>query len=179
MTKQRSNLINVGRVSSVFGVKGWLKIRSNTEPEENIVNYPVWWLKTKHGVKAFEVDEFKHHNSGLVVHFKNLDDRDEASELKLVDIAIERDALPGLPEGEYYWDQLIGMRVVSHYAEKVFDFGIVTQFMETGANDVLVIHPDAESFDDKERLVPYVPDMYVKSVDIKAGAISVEWDPEF
>ena len=51
--------------------------------------------------------------------------------------------------------------------------------METGANDVLVIQGDAESVDQRERLVPYVPSQYVKSVDLAAGTMIVDWDPEF
>ncbi|MFT6102164.1 MAG: 16S rRNA processing protein RimM, partial [Candidatus Endobugula sp.] len=39
-----SDLLNVGRITSVFGIKGWVKIHSQTEPPENIFNYQPWYL---------------------------------------------------------------------------------------------------------------------------------------
>ena len=81
MTNKGSNLISVGRISSVFGIKGWVKIHSDTEPKENIFEYSPWWLKTKHGVKTFECDEYKPHGNGLIAHLKGIDDRTQAEAL--------------------------------------------------------------------------------------------------
>jgi len=44
---------------------------------------------------------------------------------------------------------------------------------------VLVVKANDASMDDRERLVPYVPDVYVKAIDLEAGSMRVEWDPEF
>lgn len=180
MTAERSNLIDVGRVAGVFGVKGWLKIRSDTQPADNIVRYKPWWLKTRHGVKSFEPDEFTFRKNGeLSVHFRGIDDRDLAAELNLATIAVEQDQLPSLNEGDYYWHQLVGITVVSENCGEQTRLGYVKELLETGANDVLVVMPDEHSVDQRERLIPYVPDVYVKSVDLSSGRIHVLWDPEF
>lgn len=176
---KRSNLINVGRITSVFGVKGWVKVHSATEPRDNICHYSPWWLKTRHGVKAVEVDEYKAHGDGLVVHLKGLDDRDLAREYCQVDVAVERQQLPDLEAGDYYWHQLLGLTVISQYQGQQTCLGKVVQILETGANDVLVVKGDADSLDQKERLIPYVPGQYVLNVDVSAGCIAVDWDPEF
>lgn len=177
--KQRSNLVNVGRITTVFGVKGWLKVHSNTEPPEAIFDYTPWWIKTKHGVKEVEIDAGRPHGNAFVVHIKGLDDRDIARDYCQVDIAVERDQMPELDEGEFYWHQLEGLSVISEYDGQTFRLGQVQRLLETGANDVLVIKGTADSMDQNERLVPYVPGQFVKSIDLDAGEMIVEWDPEF
>ncbi|NIB43005.1 ribosome maturation factor RimM [Pseudomaricurvus alkylphenolicus] len=177
--QKRSNLVNVGRISTVFGVKGWVKIHSETEPMENIFSYNPWWLKTRHGVKAVEVDEHRPHGKGMVAHIKGIDDRDQAQELCRVTIAVERDQMPELEVGEYYWHQLQGLSVITEYEGQESRLGTVTRLLETGANDVLVVQGDEQSVDQEERLIPYVPDQFVTSVDLDAGEIRVDWDPDF
>jgi len=177
--KSRSNLVDVGRIATVFGVKGWVKIISDTQPMENIFSYGALWLKTKHGVKAIEVDEYRPHGKGLVAHIKGLDDRDEAQALSRTTIAVERSQMPVLDTGDYYWHQLEGLKVVTEYNGQSSVLGRVAELMETGANDVLVVKADANSIDDTDRLIPYVPEQYVTGVDLAAGQITVDWDPEF
>ncbi len=175
----RSNLVTVGEIVGVFGIKGWVKVKSFTQPEANILDYAPWWLKTRHGVKPVEIDETMQRSQGLVVHIIGLDDRDEAAELRGVKIAMERDQLPALDEGEYYWDQLIGLSVISCYGAHDQHLGVVESLLETGANDVLVIKANDSSMDDRERLVPYLPDSVVQKVDLEQGVIVVDWDPDF
>lgn len=179
MTQKRSNLIDVGRITSVFGIKGWVKVHSDTEPPENIASYTPWWLKTKHGVKAMEVDEFQPHGKGYIAHLKGVDDRTTAETFAKVTISIERDQLAELAEDEYYWHQLEGLTVISQFEGGECELGQVSHLLETGANDVLVVKPSDASIDDRERLVPYVPDQFVKQIDLDAGKMWVDWDPAF
>ena len=179
MPDRPSNLITVGRVTGVFGIKGWVKVKSFTDPVENITGYDPWWLKTKHGVKPYEVEEFNYRPQGLVVRFKGISDRDIAAESIHTDIAVERGQLPTLTEGEYYWHQLIGLNVVSEVEGIITDFGKVKSMLETGANDVMVVAPTDTSCDERERLIPYVMNTYVQSVDLQNGQINVIWDPDF
>ena len=179
MSSKRSNLVSVGRVTGVFGIKGWVKVKSFTDPEENIVNYSPWWLKTRHGVKPIEVDSYNFRSQGLVVHFKGVDDRDLAAEYSRVDIAVEKDQLPDLGDGDYYWHQLVGLIVVSSFNGKKYIFGTVKELIETGANDVIVVQSTVDSMDDRERLIPYVPDVYVEKICLNSKEIQVSWDPEF
>ena len=174
-----SNLLNVGRITSVFGVKGWVKIHSQTEPAENIFHYKPWFLKTKHGVKSIELAEWRPHGKGFVAQIVGIDDRNEAELLCPVDIAVEKGTLETLDEGEFYWHQLEGLRVISDYEGQSYDFGIVKKILPTGANDVLVVVGDGQSMDQKERLIPYVPDQFVTDINIADGIIRVDWEPDF
>lgn len=51
--------------------------------------------------------------------------------------------------------------------------------IETGSNDVLVVQASASSIDQRERLIPYLPEQVVRDVDLAAGQMVVDWDPEF
>ena len=88
---------------------------------------------------------------------------------------MSRSELPALGQGEYYWHQLQGLRVESRGS----CLGQVDHLLETGANDVLVVKPCEGSIDSRERLVPWVQGQYVIAVDLEAGVIEVDWDPEF
>lgn len=181
MDNMSSNLVPVGRISGVFGVKGWVKIHSNTEPRDNIFKYAPWWIKTREGLKTIEIDEAKPHGKGLLAHIKGVDDRDVAAAYTLVDILVDQTLLPELDTGEYYWHQLEGLKVITEFEGTEQVLGVVSRMLETGANDVLVVNGDSAngSLDDKERLLPYVPGQFVKEIDLDAGTIRVDWDPEF
>ena len=174
-------LVTVGRITSVYGVRGWLKVHSYTEPMENILQYSRWWLQNPAGKgnslwQPLEIDAGKHHGKGLVIHIKNVDDRDIAAQLCQRDIAVIGGEMPPLEDGDYYWHQLQGLQVVSVFEGRETPFGEVIRLMETGANDVMVVRGGS---DGRERLIPYLPGEFITNVDLKAGVITVDWDPEF
>jgi 16S rRNA processing protein RimM len=179
MSSSSSNLVSIGRITAVYGIKGWVKIHSYTENPEDVFSYAPWLLKTAHGVKPVEIDEARPHGKGFVAHLKGVDDRDAAVSYTGVDIAVDKSQLPPLDEGDYYWSQLQGLAVISVYEGQQTRLGRISKIMETGANDVLVVTPDSESLDQRERLIPYVPEQFVLSVDLTAGEMRVDWDPEF
>ncbi len=121
----------------------------------------------------------------LLIKLSGVGDRDAAFALKGQQIAVPREALPETEEGEYYWSDLIGLQVSN--TEGV-DFGKITQVLETGANDVLVVREkqptQVKGKDGKlreeyrERLIPFTSDA-VPEVDIQAGTVLVEWDADF
>jgi 16S rRNA processing protein RimM len=179
MSDKSSVSFVVGQLAGVFGVKGWVKVRSFTQPEQNILDYGPWRLRTSSGIRAVEVDGYNLRPQGLVVHFKGIDDRDVAALLGRAEIEVDKTELPELPEGEYYWHQLIGLKVVAKTTETELLLGSIAEMMETGANDVMVVRPIEGSLDDRERLIPYVPGVYVVGVNLSSGEIHVEWDSEF
>lgn len=166
----------VGRITSVFGVKGWVKVYSYTDPIEGILDYRHWRVSQSGKQVGLEVVEGKRHGPGIVVRLKGVDDRDLARSYCGLDIRVPIDSLPGLPEGEYYWHQLEGLTVATPQGEVL---GVVKHLIETGSNDVIVVRPTSTSIDNRERLIPYLPDQVVQSVDLASGTIVTDWDPEF
>jgi 16S rRNA processing protein RimM len=174
-----SNLIVVGRLTSVYGVKGWLKVRSHTEPPENLFTYQPWLLNTLNGFQSVLVEQWHFHSKGFVVKIADTNDCQQAKSLCALDVSIEKTHLSPLGESQYYWHQLQGLRVISRFNNDETYLGTVKELIPTGANDVLVVRGDNDSVDRRERLIPYVLNRYVRTVDIENGTIHVDWDPEF
>ena len=168
----------VGRITAVFGVRGWVKIISFTQDPQKIFNYQPWLVDKDMDLQSIEVDQWKNHGDGLLVHIKGIDDRDIARTWCQKDIRVEVSSLPKLSASEFYWHQLEGLVVYSRFDDSVQRLGTVTSLLETGANDVLVVQGDAESIDCQERLIPY-SQQYVLNVDIQQQRIDVAWDPNF
>ena len=160
----------MGRVSGVYGVRGWLRVRSDCEPAEQLLAYSPWQLKTATGWRSHLLEDGKAHGPGLVAKLVTVDDREQARELVGADIAVDRSQLPALAQDEYYWNDLIGFGVVTRDGEEL---GRVTGLMQTGANDVLVVNGE------RERLIPFIREQVVLAVDAEARRIEVDWDPEF
>lgn len=174
---QEQNEVVVGKVGAVYGVKGWLKIHSFTEDQEAILDYFPWSLKLGNKVQTVEVTDWRKHNKGLVVKINNIDDRDAAQTFVNSEIVVDQASLPDLPEGEFYWRDLIGMKVVNTSG---YDFGLVSDLLETGSNDVLVVKANRnDGFGKKERLIPYIEDQVIHSVSVEDKQICVDWDPGF
>ena len=167
---QADDLLVVGRVSAPYGIKGWLRIHAFTEAPENLLDYTPWYLASGSGWRETEPLEGRPHGKGLVVRLAECADRDAAAAMAGTEIAIHRSQLPATDDNEYYWNDLIGLQVVTVNGREL---GRVDHLLETGANDVLVVSGD------RERLIPYIQEQVIVSVDLEAGVIRVDWDPDF
>ncbi len=166
----------VGRIVGAFGVQGWLRVQSFTEPPQNLSEYRHWYIETASGWRSLQADQHKWHGDRLMVHVKGCEDRDQAQSLAQHNIGIASDELPDLVADEFYWHELQGLQV---YTSGGVLLGRVDKLLETGANDVLVVVSCENSIDDRERLLPYLPGQVVTSVDLAAGELRVDWDPAF
>jgi 16S rRNA processing protein RimM len=169
--------ITLGKIGAVYGIKGWLKIHSFTGDLDAILDYFPWSLKLGNKTQSVEVTDWRKHNKGLIVKVAGIDDRDEAQALVGSEILVNESTLPELLEGDFYWRDLIGMTVVTN---KGYDLGVVSDLMETGANDVLVVKANLnDGFSKKERLIPYLFEQVIESVSLENKQICVDWDPGF
>lgn len=164
------NRIVLGRVTGLFGVRGWVKVFSNTQPREGIANYSPWQLRLGDEWRSFVVEQGQSQGKGVIVKLEGVDDRDAAAALMGADIAIWREQLPPPAEGEIYWADLEGLEVVTVAGQAL---GRVSHLLETGANDVLVVRGE------RERLIPFVRGQVVTEIDLDGGRLVVDWDPDF
>ena len=175
MAKQQrplpDDLVVLGKITSVFGVRGWLKVHSYTEQPSQILEYRPWYIGRHGQWQSAELTQGRQQGKTIVVHLAGCDDRTLAESYRDMEIAVSQQVLPELQAGEYYWSDLIGLAV---YTEQGECLGKVDHLLETGANDVLVVKDQQ-----KEHLLPYLPEQVIKQIDLKAAKILVDWDTDF
>lgn len=165
--KPGADSVVLGRISGLFGVKGWIKVFSYTDPREAILEYSQWWLGQNDDWCVADVADGKRHGKTVIVHLDGFDDPEAAATLLGRDIVVPRSALPAPGKGSYYWRDLQGLMVRHRDGT---DLGTVAYVLETGANDVLVIAGETE------RLIPFIADKVILDVDLESGVISVDWE---
>ncbi len=162
--------IVLGRITGPFGVRGWVKIVSFTDPPDQILDYPTWRADLPGtGSRELRHTEARRHGRGLVVRIEGVDDRNAALALAKPELWIERRELPALKEGEYYRADLIGLEVVNLQGERL---GCVDHFLDLPANAVMVV------IGEREHWLP-LGRRQVFRVDLERGRILVDWDAEF
>lgn len=165
-----SSSVLVGEIVGAFGVLGWVKVRSYTDPAVNILDYGPWDLNVGGLSRTVKLVEGRAQAGAVVARLEGVGDRDQALALKGSQIMVDRDRFPKPPAGSYYWADLLGLEVVNTQGVLL---GSVTGLLETGANDVLEVRGD------RDRLIPFVLDRYIQDVDLDQKRILVDWDPEF
>jgi 16S rRNA processing protein RimM len=163
------DLVVMGRVSGPFGVKGWVKLQPFTEAPENLLAYPTWWVGGDGAWQESRIEGGHVQGGSVVAKLAGCEDRDAAALYQGREVAVSRDAFPQPAANEFYWADLVGLKVVNEQGE---DLGQVKEVVETGANDVLVVQGE------RERLIPFT-ELVVKQVDVAGGAIRVEWGSDY
>ena len=159
----------LGRVSAPFGVQGWVKVQSYTDPPEGIVEYGTWELaRGGHPARSVAVLDWKRAGQSIAVRLEGVASRDEAESLAGAEVRVDRADLPPTAPGEYYWHDLIGLDAFSPTQDVL---GRVVEILELPAHPVLVLRGD------RERLVPLVPDRLL-AVDLEAGRMTLDWHPD-
>ena len=163
--------VTLGRISGVHGVQGWVRVYSDTSPRENIVTYSPWLLERGNKRETWKVETGRRHGKTVLAKLAGCNDRDAAEALVDAVIRVPRSALPDTSTpGEYYWADLVGLTVRTVDGAEI---GQIEYLFETGSNDVMVVQGD------RERLIPYIWEQVVRGVDLDAGVMLVDWDPDF
>ena len=166
MRKDNTPII-IGRISGVYGVKGWLKIHSYTRPKKNILDYLPWLVKLNDAWQEIGTEKLQWKDQTLLVKISSVDTPETARKFTRCDLAVMRERLPSLGWKQYYWYDLIGLEVLN---QEGVSLGKIKTLIETGANDVLVINDDKDKI-----LIPFIKGVYIKDVDLQAGFVQVEW----
>ncbi len=174
--KVPDDLAQVGYVAGAYGLKGGIRITPFSPDADALLTVKTWWLD-KPVLRPVTVRTAKMHSGDVVATLDGLSDRESAEALKGASVQVSRSAFPALPDDEYYWSDLIGLDVVNLQGEAL---GKVADMMSNGAQSILRIVPLPDPGVDKapERLVPFV-DQFVKTVDLAARKITVDWGLDY
>lgn len=164
-------MVVMGRIAAAQGLLGWVAIKTYTEAEDRLADYPVWWLGNEGGPwQETRVESWSLRSKGLVAKFTGCDDRTAAEKFRGMLVAVPRSSLPQQPEGEYYWADLIGLNVINLAGDSL---GTVNTLMDTGASQVLCVHGAAG-----EVLIPFIASA-IRRVDVAGKVIQVDWSPDW
>lgn len=169
----------IGEITGVYGVKGWVKVFSHTEPRLNIVKYNPWLLSQGKEWKTTQLINGRAQGKTIVAQLEGVNDREQAHAMIGTKIAINAAQLKTLGAKDYYWRDLEGLEVIDTSGEVL---GKISHMIETGANDVMVVKlpkHKAQGQKIKEMMIPYLMDSVVKAVDLEANQMIVDWDDDY
>lgn len=168
MKPSDSEKIVVARFGRPHGIKGFVSVHSFTMPRDNIIEYAPWFIYLNKAWKEVKPLQLSFGSRQCLALIEGYETREKAAMLTNRDIAVFRHVLPELPEGEYYWYELVGMQVVNATGSFL---GQVDSLLETGGHDVLILEHQGQ-----QRMIPYVPQRIVLQVDKQAGKMIVDWE---
>ncbi len=163
-------IIEMGQLGAPYGLSGWLKLRSYTCPANNITHYTNWYLHEKNTWKPVEILAIKPYHKLFIAKIATVDAPERAALLTNKQIGIDRQELPQLEQGQYYWSDLIGLSVINQQQQTL---GKIDHLFETGSNDVIVVKNGKQS-----HLLPYHTSV-VQSIDLEQGQMRVIWEVDF
>ena len=156
----------LGRVGAPFGVQGWVKVTSYTEPVAGIANYARWTLVRGGEQRQVRVLESKRAGQSIAVKLEGVETREAAQALTGAEVQVDRSELPQAGPKEHYLHDLLGLEAVNREGVPL---GRVDGFLDLPAHPVAVLRDGT-----RERLVPVVPERLV-AVDRAAGRVTFDW----
>jgi 16S rRNA processing protein RimM len=160
------DFLEIGKIVKTHGLKGGVKVLSYLESDDMLDSLDSLYIRRKindealsHGVKSLNVK-----GKSFYLEMEGIGTIEQAEELVGCQVLVPSDKLKALPEGEYYWRELIGLEVVT---EEGRHLGRVQQIFPAGGNDVYVCGGG-----EREILLPAIEDV-VRKIDPKKGIMVV------
>jgi 16S rRNA processing protein RimM len=162
-------IVVLGKVASPFGVRGWVKINSFTEPLDNILDYPTLQLGSAGKWQPIRVEEGRMTGKGVLAKLAGIESPEEARTRVGLELGVWRSELPQPAPGEYYWSDLEGLDVVNASGAPL---GRIDHFRSTPTGAVVIVRGEQEHW------IPFVKDRIVK-VDLDAARVVLDWSPDW
>jgi 16S rRNA processing protein RimM len=159
----------MGRIAAPFGIKGWVKVQPYTDDPGTLMGFESWRVGRGEQQAHYSVETVQDHGKALIAKLAGIDDRDAAFALRGQEISVAKGDLPPPEDNEFYWSDLIGLKVVNREG---VELGKVDSLMESGANDLLVVKGT------RDHLIPFIA-AFVGKVDVAGGTIEVDWGEDY
>jgi 16S rRNA processing protein RimM len=175
-----AGIVVLGRVVDAYGLRGAVRVHPFADDPKSWGAMPRWWLGRDGDApetwRCLRLIRCWERSGSLIVVLDGIDGRNAAESLRGMLIGAPREELPAPEDGEYYWDDLVGLEVVNTREQAL---GRVAGLIGTGANDVLrVVAEDEEEGEGRERLLPFV-DAVIREVDVPGRRIRVDWEVDW
>ena len=165
MRRPELRYLAIGRIVRAHGLRGEVSIAVLTDFPERFETTEWVYLGDEFEATAYRIESYRWHKQNILLTLAGVSDRTQAEKLRGQFVQVPLEEAVSLPEGTYYLYQLIGLEVTSTTGEFL---GVITDIIETGANDVYVVEKDGQKI-----LLPAIPDV-IKTVDILNGVMVVQ-----
>jgi 16S rRNA processing protein RimM len=165
-----ADLVDLGAIRGAYGVKGWARVAPYDAEAEVLLSCQRWWLRAAGKIEEVTLTQVRRHAHVLLAKWPGCDTPEAAESWNGAAVAVGRSEFPPLPEGRFYWVDLIGLSVVNRAGETM---GLVRGLNNNGAQDLLDVAAADASF-----LIPLVP-AYVERIDPAQGVIHVDWQRDW
>ena len=164
------NLVPMGYVRQATGIKGWIKIKADTEFPDGLMDYPRWFLGKGANWQEYSPEDGKIAPDGFQAKLAGIDDRTAAETLKGLTIAVLREDFAEPDDNEYYWTDLVGLTVENTNGEVL---GTVSGLQDSGAHDILLVQGVAGQI-----LIPFV-DKFIIEVRLPEKRLIADWQADY
>jgi len=168
MSGESSALMQLGFVGAPFGVRGWIKLRSHTDPPERLLEHRSLRIGRGDAWQSYRIEASGRSGGALTVKLAGVEDRDQAQALRGAQICVARSELPQRDDKDFYRADLIGCEVVNLDG---IGLGVVQHFIESPAQVLMVVRGAQEFW------IPAVP-QHLRRVDLAARRVVVDWNAE-
>ncbi len=165
MSDDPSALIQLGFVGAPFGVRGWIKLRSHTDPPERLLEHRSLVLGQGGVWQSYRIEASGRSGGALTVKLAGIENRDQAQALRGAQVCVPRSELPQREIRDFYRADLIGCEVVNLDG---ISLGNVQHFIESPAQVLMVVRGTREFW------IPAVP-QHLRRVDLQARRVVVDW----
>ena len=179
-----ADAVEVGRITDAWGVKGWIRVQPFAKDPQALFSSKRWYLRPPEQrpgpaprpagplPQMLRIAQAREQGDDIVAAVHDIGDRTAAEALRGARIFVPRSSFPSAGAGEFYWVDLIGLRVLNRDGVTL---GTVRGLIDNGAQSVLLVGA-AEG--EADRLIPFV-DAYIDRVDLQARCIHVDWGLDF
>lgn len=158
LAEDTPQLIAIGRISGAHGVKGQIRLHSYSGNIDTLqAMHDVQLMLPDRSIAQFELLKAVNHSGKVLLSLAGINSANDVDRLIGAELMVMQDQLPELADDEFYWQDLIGLTVVT---DTGFCLGRISKIMETGANDVYLVEGK-----EKEYLIPAISEV-VKNIDL-------------
>lgn len=158
-------LLKIGVITSTHGVRGEVKVFPTTDDSARFRELRSVFLDTGGELLTLEIQSVKFFRQFVILKFKGIDNMNDIEKYKRCPLLVDREHAVPLEEDEYFIADMLGMEVITENGEKL---GRLKDVIETGANDVYVVHSEAHG----EVLLPAIKDC-ILDVDVENQKMKV------
>lgn len=156
-------LVAMGKVGRPYGLTGAVHVYPYSQDAQTLLKAKTLLI----GTFTFAVTRSRPHGDSIVSQLVGVDSPEAAAKLTNKEVFVNRTLFAVLPEGEYYWLDLIGLTCTN--GDRVF--GEITEIFESGAHPILRVKQASGA----DELIPFV-DAIVRSVSLTEQRVDVDWE---